>query len=180
MTLFRFVGSFFLSLFFLCFCRSPSAYADPVPSSRSLRSRWGVFWGIATPVWRYTNGAHLPPWQQPSVLEITGIGYTLHPPWLEVRVAALFGQRLDRPGNMAGALASLNLLLPPMTIGVATVIMNTPVTGTNVGLALTFGAGVGIGRSGFIVALGGQTVTYPALGWSTSLVLGPSVSYRLP
>ncbi len=160
-----------------------TAAADPLPSptpQSQARSRWVVFWGVATPLWRFTNGTHLGPWEQPSLLEIVGAAYTLHRPWLELRVAGLFGQRLDRPANSAGALASLNVSLPPVNVGLATIVMNTPATGTNLGFALTFGLGTRLGNSGFAFAIGGQAATYPALGWPITLVLGPSLSYRLP
>lgn len=156
-----------------------NARADP--ASPPPRSRWLMYSGVGTPVWRYVAGHHFGPWQQPTLLELIGVGYTLHRPWLEVRAAALFGQRLDlQSGNSAGVLASINLSVPPGNIGVAAVVLNTPVNGTNVGVGVTFAVGTRVGTSGLIVGLGGQIVTYPGLNWPITLVIAPSLVYRFP
>jgi hypothetical protein len=155
-----------------------TAGADPV--TPPPRSRWLVYGGVGTPVWRFVGGNHLGPWQQPTLLEIVGLAYTLYHPWFEIRVAGLFGQRLDQSGNSAGILTSLNLSVRPFNVGLAAVALNTPANGTNVGMAMTFGVGTAIGQSGVIFGFGGQIVTYPGLNWPVTLVLAPSVSFRSP
>ncbi|MBP9762314.1 hypothetical protein KBD34_01720 [Patescibacteria group bacterium] len=157
---------------------TPSAKSDPIPAP-PLRSRWTIYSGIGTPVYRYANGTRLGPWEQPTLLELTGVSYTLIRPWLEVRAAALFGQRLDRPGNSAGALLSISLAVAPLNLGLAAIVLNTPTAGTNPGIALTFGLGQRV-RNGWSISLGGQIATYPGLGWPVTIVFAPSVAYRFP
>lgn len=155
-----------------------ATFADPLPAAP--RSRWLVYTGIGTPVWRQVGGQNLVPWEQPALLELVGLGYTLHRPWLEMRIAGLFGQRLDQHGNSAGFLASINLSLAPLNLGLAVLVQNTRANGTNAGLALTFGLGLPLGRNGLAIGLGGQVSTYPGLDWPVTLVLAPGVSYRFP
>ena len=149
--------------------------ADPLP-----RSRWFTYAGMGTPLWRHVGGQSLAPWQQPTLVQIVGVGYTIHPPWLEVRMAGLFGQRLDQSGNSAGFLASINLSIRPANVGVAAIVLNTAATGTNIGMAVTFGVGIPITKNGLTLGLGSQIATYPGLGWPITLVLAPSLSYRFP
>lgn len=166
--------SLFLMLVSLLVLAPHPTFADPLPRSRVL-----VYWSVGTPILRHAGGQNLSPWEQPTLLEAIGVAYTISRPF-EVRAGMLFGQRLDRGGSSAGILASVNLSLPPMNVGIATVVMNAPSNGTNVALALTFGAGIPVGHDGVFLGIGGQIMTYPGLDWPVTITLGPGISYRFP